>query len=204
MLARKILSIVFAGIFGVALIVCFICNLAISHTLSWFFIVLCGVGIAFSAINLPLSLKSHRLLWATVGCTIFTYLLLFTCNLLAHGNWFWSIAVPIATYPVVFAWLTVLTFKLHRVNWWYRSAIFGILATILAITMNPWVYAILDGGISNFGKYFVLQFTLPEGISFIGNVILALVTLAYTIVGLSLGYAYAKRKKLQLQDVSQN
>lgn len=204
MLARKILSIIFAGIFGVALVVCFICNLAISHTLSWFFIVLCGVGIASSAVNLPLSLSRHRLVWAAVGCTIFTYLLLFTCNLVAHGNWFWSIAVPIATFPGIFAWLTVLTFKLHRVNWWYRSAMMGMLATTLALTINPWIYAIVNGGVSEFGNYFVLQFTWPEGISFIGNIILAMLTFAYTIVGLSLGHAFAKRKKRRLQEATQN
>ena len=41
-------------IYGIALVTCFICNLAVQHTLSWFFIVLTSELVAASLTLLPI------------------------------------------------------------------------------------------------------------------------------------------------------
>ena len=46
--------IFFAAAYAVATLACFICNLAIYHTLDWFWIVLTSLMLAFSFTNLPL------------------------------------------------------------------------------------------------------------------------------------------------------
>lgn len=195
--AKQIISTVFLGIYGVALLVCFICNLAISHTLSWFFIVLCGLGIAFSAINLPLILNKHRLVFAAAGSTVFTYLLLYVCNLLTTGKWFFPYAFPIATFPIVFLWMMIAVLKLKGLNWWFKWAIDAALLGLMTLLINPWIYSILDGGLATFGNNFVLQFTFPEGLANLGNVIMAFCFFIYAIVGISLGATSQKRKRLK-------
>lgn len=56
----------------VAVVTCFICNLAIGHTLSWFFIVLVSLLLAFSVTNLPMILHRYQIKYQNIylrgGC----------------------------------------------------------------------------------------------------------------------------------------
>ena len=73
--------------YAVALLACFICNLAIFHTLSWFWIVLFAIALAFSLTNLPLMLRQNRVpvcLGAASGSLL---LLLLACWAYAGGWW---------------------------------------------------------------------------------------------------------------------
>lgn len=84
----KIIKWSFYGAYATALLTCFICNLAIDHTLSWFFIVLTAEMAAFSLTNVAPLVKSHRFLWASGSFYVSLNLLLFTCSLYSGGNWF--------------------------------------------------------------------------------------------------------------------
>ena len=72
--------------YGIALVTCFICNLAIQHALSWFFIVLAALALAFSLTILPALLHKHRLLITFGTATVLTYLLVFTCCCLLYTS----------------------------------------------------------------------------------------------------------------------
>lgn len=75
-------------IYSVALLTCFICNLAVHHTLSWFFIVLTAEMTAASLTLLPTIISKNRGM-ATLGCfTVSLILLLLVCNIYTGGNWF--------------------------------------------------------------------------------------------------------------------
>ena len=66
--------------YAVALLTCFICNLAINHTLSWFFIVLSALICAYSFIpNFTFFFNSKKLLVFSVSTYLSICLLLFTC-----------------------------------------------------------------------------------------------------------------------------
>ena len=66
--------------YAVALLTCFICNLAVDHTLSWFFIVLTALLCAYSFIPTFTSFfKSKKLLVFTTTSFISICLLLYTC-----------------------------------------------------------------------------------------------------------------------------
>lgn len=79
----------------IPLIVCFICNLAIQHTLSWFFIVLTSLMVSASLLILPLFVKKHRALITLGGFTASLLILLLTCSLFVGGNWFLVTAISV-------------------------------------------------------------------------------------------------------------
>lgn len=74
--------------YGISLITCFICNLAIQHTLSWFFIVLASEALAFTLTCVPVLLEKRKGLW-TLGLSYLSLnLLLFVCWLYTgSGVW---------------------------------------------------------------------------------------------------------------------
>jgi transcriptional regulator with XRE-family HTH domain len=79
-------------------LVCLIVNLASEHTLSWFWIVLAAVGVAFSLTTLPLLVPSRRGWWALLGCVASLFALLSTCQLL-YGGGCW-LPIPLAAITV--------------------------------------------------------------------------------------------------------
>jgi Predicted transcriptional regulators len=82
-------------LYGAALLTCFICNLAIQHTLSWFYIVLASVATSASLTLLPILLEKRR---GLITLTVFTaclLVLLLVCNIYTGGDWFILTAVSI-------------------------------------------------------------------------------------------------------------
>lgn len=80
-------------LYGISLVASLICNLAINHTLSWFFLVLTSEMVAFSLTLLPILLTKNRgiITLASFFCT--TILLLLTCDIYTHGDWFFLASV---------------------------------------------------------------------------------------------------------------
>ena len=88
--------------YGVALIPCFICNLAIDHTLSWFWIVLAALALSFTFTNLPKLIKVHRLILLPLSMYIALCVLLGVCAIYTSGKWFF-----VATVSVLFGLITI-------------------------------------------------------------------------------------------------
>jgi len=82
-------------LYGVPLLVCFICNLAIQHTLSWFFIVLASELVAASLTLLPVLVEKRRGFITLGGFTASLLILLMVCCIYTGGNWFFVAAVPV-------------------------------------------------------------------------------------------------------------
>ena len=79
--------------YAVALLTCFICNLAVNHTLSWFFIVLTALICAYSFIpTFTLFSNSKKLLIFTVTSFSSICLLLFTCAVYTDGLYWFPVA----------------------------------------------------------------------------------------------------------------
>jgi transcriptional regulator with XRE-family HTH domain len=79
--------------YGVALIPCFICNLAIQHTLSWFWIVFFSLLLAFTFTNLPALMKQSRLLVLPLASFLSLVALLGVIALYTRGNWFFLVTL---------------------------------------------------------------------------------------------------------------
>ena len=137
----KLCQAVLLGAYGAALLICLVCDLATGGGLSWFYIVLCSLLLAFSLLNLPFLLKRHRLVFPALAATLSLFLLLAACEAVTGGGWLRPYGVPIAAFPLTFAWAMLLVTQLKRLNWFFRSALLSLLAGVLALTMDAWVGA---------------------------------------------------------------
>ena len=122
--------------YSISIVTCFLCNLAVSHTLDWFWIVLASLMLAFSFTSLPLLVKKDRLALCLGGATVSLFLLLLACWAYTGGVWvlgglaitavslllpwgvwaiwrFYSLHVP----PLAMALLSVWVFALLTVVW---------------------------------------------------------------------------------------
>jgi transcriptional regulator with XRE-family HTH domain len=123
--------------YGIAIITCFICNLAINHTLSWFFIVLCSIALSFSITHLPFLVERNKVIITFITASILIYVLeLITC-VYVSGDWLFQIAYPITTISLAWVWIIMLIIKYLKVNVILKSSILSLLAGVITITMNP-------------------------------------------------------------------
>lgn len=88
-------SLFFYIAYAVALIPCFICNLAIDKTLSWFFIVLSALIFAFTFTNLPKLIKKHKLIILPLSTYLAFCLLIGVCCIYTNGNWFFVVITSV-------------------------------------------------------------------------------------------------------------
>lgn len=90
--------------YAIALISCFICNLAINKTLSWFWIVASALLLAFTFTNLPKLINKYKLILIPLVMYLSLCLLLGVCCVYTNGNWFW-----ISTLSVLFGLIVIFT-----------------------------------------------------------------------------------------------
>ena len=140
-----VLSIVWDMFFGICylitLITCFICNLAIDKTLSWFWIVLSALVLAFTFTHLPKLIKKHKLILLPTSMYLALCLLLGVCAIYSKGSWFF-----VASFSVLFGLLTIFTpiyiakydlfNKIKKYNDFVSIGIDFILLNILLIIIN--------------------------------------------------------------------
>lgn len=81
--------------YGIALLTCFICNLATRGTLDWFFIVLAALTLGFTFTNLPSLIKKHKPILIPSAMLAALLLLLGVCAIYSGGNWFFVAAASI-------------------------------------------------------------------------------------------------------------
>lgn len=89
-------------LYGISLLICLICNIAVQRTVSWFFIVLAAEMTAASLTLLPVLMEKRRGLITLGSFTLSLLLLLLICSLYSGGGWF-----PVAGISVVFG-LTIV------------------------------------------------------------------------------------------------
>ena len=101
--------------YGVALLTCFICNLAVSGTLSWFFVVLAALICAYTFVpTVTLFFEKNKLLSFTVSSYVAICLLLLTCGLFV-GQTFW---VPTACVGTLMGYVAVfLPMLIYKTRW---------------------------------------------------------------------------------------
>ncbi|MGB4658529.1 MAG: helix-turn-helix domain-containing protein [Mobilitalea sp.] len=127
----------------IGIITCFICNLAIDHTLSWFYIVLTAVALAFTITSLPVILSQNRTIKVFIIGTILIYILEFVCNVYSGQHWFISIAVPITTVSIAICWTIMLLIRYTRIGKWMKAGIVAGILAITTITMNSYIGSVL-------------------------------------------------------------
>ncbi len=142
---RKIIHYCISIGYLIALITCFICNLAIDHKMSWSLIVLTSIGISFSITNLPFYIKKDKYRVAKISLivTILIYILLFITNLVSNGNWLFQ-AFAIATFEFTLLWLGIAICTLIKIDKYYKISIALILLSICTAFTNPFCEKVLN------------------------------------------------------------
>ena len=85
-----------AGILMIPLVICLICNLAIGHGLTWFFVVLAALLLAASILVVPFLAQQKRELKTSMAFTASLLLLLLVTAIYSGGTWF-----PLAAVSVI-------------------------------------------------------------------------------------------------------
>lgn len=141
-------SLFFYIAYGVALIPCFICNLAIDKTLSWFWIVLSALILAFTFTNLPKFIKKYKLILIPLSQYLALVLLLGVCCIYTNDNWFWIpvlsvlLGLTIIFVPIYIAKYEVFS-KIQKYNDFISVAVDFLMLNILLIVIN--VYTLING-----------------------------------------------------------
>ena len=141
-------SLFFYIAYGVTLIPCFICDLAINKSLSWFWIVLSALLLAFTFTNLPKIIKKYKLIFIPLSQYSAFVLLLGVCCIYTQGDWFW-----IASLSVFFGLITIFTpiyiakykvfSKIKKYNDFVSVAVDFLMLNILLIVINE--YTLTNG-----------------------------------------------------------
>lgn len=180
----KSLQIVLCAGYGAALVTCFICNLAVEHTLSWFFIVLVSILLSFSVTTLPVLLKKHRVLAAAGSATVLTYLLLFVCSLYTGGNWFFSVALPIASISMILPWFILIILKYAPLCWQLKTGLIVLSSGLFTAFINPVIDSLLGEDLTSYLWY--LDITAWQGPDLANKIVfyaLTLTGLIFTVIG---------------------
>lgn len=133
--------------YAVALLACFICNLAIFRTLSWFWIVLFSISLAFSLTNLPLMLRRNRVpvcLGAASGSLL---LLILACWIYAGGWWvLGGAAITLVCLILPWSWWALWQFYGKHLPELFTAVfslwLFLLLAVIRAFTGGSWLFSL--------------------------------------------------------------
>lgn len=141
-------SLFFYIAYAIALIPCFICDLAINKGLTWFWIVLSALLLAFTFTNLPKLIKKHKLI--LVPASMFTALciLLGVCCIYTKGDWFLTAVLGVLIgyvaifYPIVFykkrLWLSEEKFDKFKKCFLLTYAFGMTVVTLLLMVVINW------------------------------------------------------------------
>ena len=140
-------SLFFYISYAISLIPCFICDLVINKGLTWFWIVLSALLLAFTFTNLPKHIKKHRVILIPLSMLTALYILLGVCCIYTKGDWFLTavlgtlIGYVAVFYPIVF-YKTKLGLSKERFSrfkkWFLLTYAFGmtVLTLLLLVVIN--------------------------------------------------------------------
>lgn len=155
-------SLFFYISYAIALIPCFICDLAINKGLTWFWIVLSALILAFTFTNLPRLIKKHKLIFVPLSMLLSLCLLLGVCCIYNKGDWFLIptlsvlLALVIIFTPIYISKYNIFS-KIKKYNDFISIGIDFVMLNILLIVCN--IYSVSNNYTSN--TYWFLNIALP-------------------------------------------
>ena len=127
--------------YAVALLICFICNLAVNHTLSWFFIVLTALLCAYTFVPTFTSFfKSKKLFVFALTSYLSIFLLLFTCAVYTGGlSWLLTACIGVLIgYASVFVPIFLSKTKISRYKFIVSFGVVFVLTVLLLLNIRIW------------------------------------------------------------------
>lgn len=164
----------------IAILVCFICNLAVNKTLSWFWIVFLSLALSFTITNLPKYIVKYKLIILPLSIVIaLSLLLVFTC-LYTDGKWAWVALIAIWTaFIMVFTPIYISKIKifapLKKINAYISLLLGTISLVVLLAEINE--FALKNGYAKN--GWFI-------------NLALPLTAIAYLVLNILISIKYIR------------
>jgi transcriptional regulator with XRE-family HTH domain len=132
--------------FGVALLACFIVNLAVNRTLSWFFIVLSALLVASSLLIAPQFIKARKLLYVPLLFLASLFLLLGVIAIYVSGDWFFVVVSALMlAYTIIFSPILIAFEKFPKFVK-RHNVIISLCVDIIALLLLLTVINIYAGG----------------------------------------------------------
>lgn len=169
---KKSFRIICLVSYAIALVTCFICDLAIFHTLDWFWIVLTSLALAFCFTNLPAYVQKERIAVCLGAATACLILLLLSCWWYVGGKWVLAgLIITAVSLALPWGWWAVWRFYGKHILTlcvaWTTVWVFPLLAVIRAFVEGGenWLLGLafplaLVGGAFLWGYYLALR--LPK------------------------------------------
>ena len=136
--------------YAVALMTCFICNLAVNHTLSWFFIVLTALICAYSFIpTFTFFFERKKLLVFVLTSYLSICLLLFTCAVYTGGlSWFLTACIGVLIgYASVFLPIILSKTNISRYRFIVSFGADFVLTVLLLLNIRIWHSFMLESAV---------------------------------------------------------
>ncbi len=148
--------------FGITILVTFIVNLAVDHTLSWFFIVLSSLLLASSLLIIPQFIKKNKLRYIPLVCLGSLILLLGIISIYSKGDgWFYIVTFSlILFYSMVFTPLLIKTEKVPKLMKEYNALSSLTINAILLIILLG-VINIYTNVVGNDKSFWFISIALP-------------------------------------------
>lgn len=154
-------SLFFYISYGIALVPCFICDLAINKGLTWFWIVLSALILSFTFTNLPKHIKKHKLILVPLSMYLALCLLLGVCCIYSNGSWFWIASLSVLLgMVIIFMPICISKYKaFERIKKYNDFVSIGIDFIVLNLLLVV-IYAFtISNGYVNYNWY--LKLALP-------------------------------------------
>lgn len=147
--------------YGIALVTCFICNLAVNHTLSWFFTVFFSLLTAFSFIPTATKFVKTKKFELFLVSTFGSITLLFAnCVIQYGGSWFLTAVFGVLLgYWVFFGPIIERKYICEKLKKWelliYFAIVFLLLIILLLVCVNDFKIAFLISLYSYFPLFII-------------------------------------------------
>lgn len=118
----------------IAIVTCFIVNIAVEVRLSWSLIVVGGIITAYLPAYVAISARTHKFVKSVAALNVCVFLLLWVIqvvvyNIMGIGSvWLWSIGLPIAALWSAIVWISILCNLIFKANPLIALSVFCFLA----------------------------------------------------------------------------
>lgn len=127
--------------YAVTLLICFICNLAIDRTLSWFFVVLAALICVYTFLpTVTYFFESKKFMVFTVSTYLSICLLLFTCAVCTNGlSWFLTACIgTLIGYVLLFLPILLSKTNCSRYKFIISFTVTFVLTVLMMIHIRIW------------------------------------------------------------------
>jgi transcriptional regulator with XRE-family HTH domain len=157
-----------------AIIPCFIVDLAVNGKFTWFWVVIAALILSFTFTNLPKFIKKYKLLLIPLSQFLALCLLLGVCAIYTNGKWFWIAVMSVFLgLVIIFAPIFIAKYpifkKIQKVNDFVSVAVDFVVLNILLIIVDG--YCISNGFATNHW-YFSLALPIVVSIYLFINLLL--------------------------------